>query len=100
MVAIMDEASLAARRAADEYVTVELSGRDCMPCGFAWVELYGVKGNTKLGRLLKQLEFHRWAWNPAKASYQNMHALFAGAKAAAAVLTKYGFEAYPTGRYD
>ena len=28
-------------------------------CGFAWVNIYGIKGNTKLGKRMKQAGFDR-----------------------------------------
>ena len=39
------EASRAARNALAQY-----GDRDA--CGFAWTNIYGVKGNTKLGKML------------------------------------------------
>jgi len=50
---IVAEAKAEAKKAADYYFQVKLGGQDQYACGFAWVNIYGVKGNTKLGKTLK-----------------------------------------------
>ena len=37
----------------ETYLRDKLQGRDMFPCGFAWVRIAGVKGNTKLGKALR-----------------------------------------------
>ena len=76
-------------------------------CGFAWVDIYGVKGSTKLGKLFKAAGLRKdWTgkafqlWNPAKSGTQSISALEAGAEAAAKVFKQYGFEAYAGSRLD
>ena len=81
-------------------------------CGFAWVTIRPKnKGNTKLGKderkILAKLGFEKdWTgksyqlWNPADYSGQNVDIKEAGAKAAAKVLQKYGFDAYSNSRLD
>ena len=97
---IIKEAQTAAYAAADKFFKEQLGGRDRYACGFAWVEVYGVKGNTKLGRILKELNFKHAMWNPAKYPVQNVDTLEAGARAAAEVLKGYGFTAYANSRLD
>ena len=75
-------------------------------CGFAWVNIYGVKGNTKIGKALKAAgvsqDYTRsfQLWNPSKYPTQNVDTLLAGARAAAEVFKRYGFEAYAGSRLD
>jgi hypothetical protein len=104
--AIVAEAESAAHAAADQYFRQELGGRDQFACGFAWVKIYGVKGNTKLGKALKATGIRPSysggleMWNPSKFGCQNVDTLEAGARAAAGVFEKYGFEAYAGSRLD
>ena len=95
----MNEANKAAREALAKY-----GDRDA--CGFAWTNIYGVKGNTKLGKMLKAAGVRQdytkafQLWNPAKLPVQSVGILEAGAQAAAEVFRKYGFEAYAGSRLD
>ena len=95
----MNEANKAAREALAKY-----GDRDA--CGFAWVNIYKVKGNTKLGKMLKAAGVRQdytkafQLWNPAKLGVQSVGILEAGAIAAAEVFRKYGFEAYAGSRLD
>ena len=43
---IVAEAKSAAREAAERFFQEKLNGRDQFACGFAWVDIFGVKGNT------------------------------------------------------
>ncbi len=101
--AIVQEAQIEARRAA-EAALAKYGDRDA--CGFAWTNIYGVKGNTKLGKMLKAAGVRQdytkafQLWNPAKIGVQSMGILEAGADAAAQVFRKYGFEAYAGSRMD
>jgi len=97
---IVAEARAAAHDAAQKFFLDKLNGVDQYACGFAWVEVYGIKGSTKLGRILKQIDFSSKMWNPAKFPAQNVDTLYAGAVAAADVLKSYGFTAYPASRLD
>ena len=105
--AIVAEAKAAAREAGMKYFNEKLGGQDRYACGFAWVNIYGVKGNTKLGRRMKAAGFRKgydgaWQiWNPSRYGCQNVDTLEAGAYAAAQVFKKYGFEqAYAGSRLD
>jgi hypothetical protein len=103
---IVAEAKAEAFRAADEYFKKELGGRDQFSCGFAWTDIFGIKGNTKIGRYLKAAGLRKsytgslQIWNPANYGCQNIDTLEAGAEAAARVFEKYGFRAYAGSRLD
>ncbi len=103
---IVQEAQEAAYQAARKFFQERLGGRDQYACGFAWTNIYGVKGNTKLGKMLKQAGVRQdytkafQLWNPSKMPVQNVDTLEAGAEAAADVFRKYGFEAYAGSRLD
>ena len=103
VVAIRQEALDAAKRAALKHL--DTVGEN-MYCGFAWVNIYGVKGNTKLGRAMKQAGYEKsydgslQIYNPAGYGGQSMDVKEAGARAAAQVFTHYGFTAYAGGRAD
>lgn len=103
--AIVAQAKSAAERACKDYVNNKLGGQDNMPCGFAWVEIFGVRGNTKIGRAFKLLGITKLGaglyWhNPAGIPIQNVDAKSEGARAAAGVLKDYGFTAYAVDRLD
>lgn len=101
--AIVLEAMVQARTAA-EAALAKYGDRDA--CGFAWVNIYKVKGNTKLGKMLKAAGVRQdytkafQIWNPAKMGVQSVGILEEGARAAADVFRKYGFEAYAGSRLD
>lgn len=104
---IVAEARTEARQAADKFFQEKLNGRDQFACGFAWVDIYGIKGNTKLGKMLKAAGVERSdykkcfsIWNPANFGCQNVDTLEEGARAAAKVFEKYGFRAYAGSRLD
>ena len=100
---IVAEAINEANRAAREALALR-GDRDA--CGFAWTNIYGVKGNTKLGKMLKAAGVRQdytksfQLWNPSKLGVQSVGILEAGAIAAADVFRKYGFEAYAGSRLD
>jgi len=104
--AIVQEAQSAAKAAATKFFNERLGGQDQYACGFAWTNIYGVKGNTKLGKMLKAAGVKQdytkafQLWNPSGMGVQNVDTLEAGAEAAAEVFRKYGFEAYAGSRLD
>ncbi len=75
-------------------------------CGFAWVNIWDIKGNTKLGRNMKKAGFEKnWQgaysiWNPSGLGTQCMATKEAGAEAAAKVFKAAGFTAYAGSRAD
>lgn len=101
--AIVQEAMQEARQAA-EAALAKYGDRDA--CGFAWTNIYKIKGNTKLGKMLKAAGVRQdytkafQIWNPAKMGCQSVGILEEGARAAADVFRKYGFEAYAGSRLD
>jgi hypothetical protein len=103
---IVNEAKQAAREAAEKYFQEKLGGVDRYSCGFAWVDIYGIKGNTRLGKAFKAAGVRKsytgsyQIWNPAEMGVQNIDTLEAGAEAAAKVFEKYGFRAYAGSRLD
>ena len=103
---ILAEAKLAAEQAARTFFQEKLGGVDQYSCGFAWVDIYGVKGNTRLGKAFKAAGIRKsytgsyQIWNPAGLGVQNIDTLEAGAEAAAKVFEKYGFRAYAGSRLD
>jgi hypothetical protein len=106
IIAIVAEAKAEARKAADEFFQTKLGGVDQYACGFAWVNIYGIKGNTKLGKAMKaagiQQDYTRAfsIWNPSEHGCQNIDTKEAGAVAAQKVFEKYGFRAYAGSRLD
>jgi hypothetical protein len=103
---IVLEAETAAYTAAHQFFYNKLGGRDQFACGFAWVDIYGVRSNSKVGRALNAAGLRKsytrslQMWNPSKFGCQNVDTLEAGATAAAAVFKSYGFEAYAGSRLD
>ena len=103
---IVKEAQQAAYEAAMKFYYDKLGGKDQFACGFAWVNIYKIKGNTALGRAFKaagvKQDYTRafQIWNPSGLPFQNVDTLEAGAEAAAEVFRKYGFEAYAGSRLD
>ena len=75
-------------------------------CGFAWVNIYGIKGNTKLGKRMKAAGFDKdytgaySIWNPSGLGTQCMSTKEAGADAAAKVFKAAGFKCYAGSRAD
>lgn len=103
---IVKEAQAAAYAAADFFFKDQLGGVDQFACGFAWVTIHGVKGNTKVGKALIANDVRPayggglQLWNPSKYGCQNVDTLEAGANAAAQVFRNYGFEAFAGSRLD
>lgn len=105
--AIVQEARDAARTAAEQFFQTRMGGLDQYACGFAWTTIRNVKGNTRLGRMLKAAGVSRnnyerafQIWNPSGLPVQNIDCKEEGARAAAEVFRKYGFEAYAGSRLD
>jgi hypothetical protein len=103
---ILNKAKTAAYEAGGDYFVEKLDSKDNYPCGFAWVNIHGIKGNTKLGRAMKAAGIEKdysgsyKIWNPSGINVQNVDVKEAGAEAAADVFTSYGFKAYAGSRLD
>ena len=84
-----NEAAQQARTAAKAFLQ-QHGDRDA--CGFAWVDVYGVRSNSKLGKWLQAAGFSKsytgslQLWNPSQAGVQSVSVLEAGAEAYAKVL--------------
>ena len=103
---LVDEAKAAAYEAADAHEQEYYPEGGWGACGFAWVNIWGIKGNTKLGRTMKAAGIEKdysgahSIWNPSKYPTQNVSTLEAGAQAAAKVFKDAGFTAYAGSRLD
>ena len=109
---IVQEAKTAASIAAQSYLddwTASTGGNEYgepMYCGFAWTNILGIKGNTRIGKRFKQAGVERdWQgvlqiYNPSGHAGQSMDVKEAGARAAALVFKHYGFTAYAGSRAD
>ena len=51
----LDAAQKASQAFADKY----MNGRDGGPCGFAWVNCYKVRSNSRLGKALAEIGFRK-----------------------------------------
>ena len=100
---IILEAKDAARDAANAYI--DTHGEQWY-CGFAWVNIWDIKGNTKLGKRMKQAGLDKdytgaySIWNPSALGTQCMSTKEAGASAAASVFKAYGFKCSAGSRAD
>jgi hypothetical protein len=87
----LNEAGIQARTAAKAF-HAQHGDRDA--CGFAWVNVWGVRSNSKLGKALQAAGFRKdytgslQLWNPSKFPSQSISILEAGAEAYAEVLRK------------
>ena len=84
-----NEAGMQDRTAANAFLQKH-GDRDA--CGFAWVNVWGVRSNSKLGKWLQAAGFRKsydgslQLWNPSQAGCQSISVLEAGAEAYARVL--------------
>ena len=84
-----NEAGIQARTAAKAF-HAKHGDRDA--CGFAWVDVYGVRSNSKLGKWLAAAGFRKsytgslQLWNPSGSPTQSISIKEAGAEAYAEVL--------------
>ena len=99
-----NEAAIQARTAAKAFYNQH---GDHDACGFAWVDVYGVRSNSRLGKTLQSFGFRKsytgslQLWNPSQAGSQSISILEARAEAYAKVITeKLGIKAYAGSRLD
>jgi len=109
---ILAEAKQAAKVAAQAFLDdwrAKTGGNEYgepMYCGFASTKIYGVRGNTKLGKAFKAAGIEKdysgaySIWNPSGHPGQSMDAKEVGAQACAQVFKNYGFRAYMDSRAD
>jgi hypothetical protein len=110
--AILAEAKSAASIAAQSFLAdwnAKTGGNqygEPMYCGFASTKIYGVKGNTRLGKAFKAAGIDKdysgaySIWNPSGHAGQSMDVKEVGAQACAQVFKNYGFTAYMDSRAD
>ena len=101
---IVQEAFTAARTAEADYLARH---GEPMYCGFAWVDVFVERTNSKEAKELIKIGFKKsWRakclnlWRPGGYNGQSMSIKEAGASAYAEVLSKYGFRAYCGSRAD
>ena len=102
---IVAQAKFAAEKASE--ALYQRYGRDTGMCGFAWVEVYVNRTNSKEAKELIAAGFRKdykpkclSMWNPGGLGVQNIDIKEAGAEAMADVLRKAGFNAYAGSRLD
>lgn len=94
---------VAAKSAAAE-AHARIGERDA--CGFAWVTVFDVRSNSKVGKLLANYNFRKayggglQLWDPSKHPTQSVSVLEAGASAMADELKSIGLTAYAGSRLD
>ena len=108
------EASEAAKRAVDNFLQewkTKTGGNEYgepLYCGFAWVDVYVSRTNSKEAKLLKSIGFEKsyykpkvmTKWNPASYEGQSLDCKEVGADAYTKVLKQYGFDAFTGSRAD
>lgn len=104
---IVAQARAIAEQESQRYFQQRLQGRDQMMCGFAWVDVYVDRTNSKTAKELIRAGFRKdykpkclSMWNPGGLGIQNIDAKEAGAQAMARFLQQQGFEAYAGSRLD
>jgi hypothetical protein len=106
VVELFQDANIASYLVSSRFLEEELGGKDAYPCGFGWVEIYGIRANSKVGKVLAELGLRKDSYTKSfvlhtkTPNVQNMDVQYAGARAAAEILTKSGFRAYATSRMD
>ena len=101
---IVNGLSLANQASTDMYTKV---GGDCFACGFAWVDVFVDRTNSKQAKELIKAGFKKdykprclSYWNPGQLGVQNIDIKEAGAYAYAEYLTQLGLKAYAGSRLD
>jgi hypothetical protein len=104
---IVDQAVALAQDASQQYFQNTLKGQDQFACGFAWVDVYVERTNSKEAKELIAAGFKKdykpkclSMWNPGGLPVQNIDAKEAGADAMARYLQAQGFKAYAGSRLD
>ena len=99
-----NEAAIQARTAAKAFYDTH---GDHDACGFAWVNVWGVRSNSRLGKTLQSYGFRKdysgslQLWNPSGSATQSINIKEAGAEAYARVITqRLGIKAYAGSRLD
>lgn len=96
-----------AETASLEFFRTRLNGQDQFACGFAWVDVYVDRTNSKQAQELIKAGFKKdykpkclSMWNPGGLGVQNIDTKEAGADAMATYLRALGLNAYSGSRLD
>lgn len=96
-----------AQAASQQFFQDQLKGQDQYACGFAWVDVYVDRTNSKQAQELIKAGFRKdykpkclSMWNPGGLPVQNIDAKEAGARAMADALQALGLRAYAGSRLD
>jgi len=100
--------ALATARAQTKAAELHAQYGQAWPCGFAWVNVAGIKLNTKVGKEFARLGFRKaygykntvQLWNPSGHHTQNMDVKEEAAEAYAEVFRAAGYEAFAGSRMD
>jgi hypothetical protein len=100
--------AVATARAAAKAKELDARYGQAWPCGFAWVNVTGIKLNTKVGKEFARLGFRKaygykntvQLWNPSGHPTQNMDVKEEAAEAYAEVFRAAGYEAFAGSRMD
>jgi len=103
----IDYAKSLARASAQKFFYERLGGVDQYACGFAWVNVYVDRVNSKQAKELIRAGFRKdyvpkrlTMWNPSDMPVQNVDTLEAGASAMAEHLSSLGLKAFAGSRLD
>ena len=104
---IVDQAVAIAQQESTRYFQEQLRGQDQFACGFAWVDVYVERTNSKQAKELIRAGFRKdykpkclSMWSPGGLPVQNIDAKEAGANAMAEFLRTQGLNAYAGSRLD
>ena len=96
-----------AQQASQQFFQQKLNGQDQFACGFAWVDVYVDRTNSKQAKELLAAGFRKdykpkclSMWNPGGLGVQNVDTKEAGADALAQYLRALGLNAYSGSRLD
>ena len=96
-----------AEQASLDFFRTKLNSQDQFACGFAWVEVYVDRTNSKQAKELIAAGFKKdykpkclSMWNPGGLGVQNIDCKEAGADAMATYLQALGLKAYAGSRLD
>ena len=100
--------ALATARAAAKAQELDARYGQAWPCGFAWVNISGVKLSTKVGKEFARLGFRKaygykntvQLWNPSGHATQNMDVKEEAAEVYADVFRAAGYDAFAGSRMD
>ncbi len=103
----IEQSKALAYKASMEFFYDKLNGKDQFACGFAWVDVYVDRTNSKQAKELIKAGFKKdykpkglSMWNPGGVNVQNIDTKEAGAEAMAEYLRALGLTAYAGSRLD